>query len=130
MPQSGEEKTDDPATVESSDTSEAKDTSSEDLEKIIADRKRIEEANQRKLDEYKSKIDEGKEEVEELNQRFGDWYYVIANDIFQKIRLNRDDLVKAIETSDDESANATAPGSSNFGAPGTAIPGLPNLPGN
>lgn len=126
----GEEKTDDPATVESSDTSEAKDTSSEDLEKIIADRKRIEEANQRKLDEYKSKIDEGKEEVEELNQRFGDWYYVIANDIFQKIRLNRDDLVKAIETSDDESANATAPGSSNFGAPGTAIPGLPNLPGN
>jgi hypothetical protein len=126
----GEEKTDDPATAESSDTSEAKDTSSEDLEKIIADRKRIEEANQRKLDEYKSKIDEGKKEVEELNNRFGDWYYVIANDIFQKIRLTRDDLVKAIDTSDDESTNASAPGSSNFGAPGTAIPGLPSLPGN
>ena len=126
----GEEKTDDPATAESSDTSEAKDTSSEDLEKIIADRKRIEEANQRKLDEYKSKIDEGKKEVEELNNRFGDWYYVIANDIFQKIRLTRDDLVQAIDTSDDESTNASAPGSSNFGAPGTAIPGLPSLPGN
>ena len=126
----GEEKTDEPATDESSDPSEAKDTSSEDLEKIIADRKRIEEANQRKLDEYKSKIDEGKKEVEELNDRFGDWYYVIANDIFKKIRLTRDDLVKAIDTSDDESANASSPGSSNFGAPGTAIPGLPSLPGN
>jgi len=126
----GDGKTDDQATDESSDTTEAKDASSEDLEKIIADRKRIEEANQRKLDEYKSKIDEGTEEVDELNQRFGDWYYVIANDIFQKIRLNRDDLVKAVETSDDESTSSTAPASSNLGAPGTAIPGLPNLPGN
>jgi hypothetical protein len=126
----GEEKTDDQATDESSDTSEAKDASSEELEKIIADRKRIEESNQRKLDEYKSKIDEGTKEVDELNQRFGDWYYVIANDIFQKIRLNRDDLVKAVESSDDESTSSTAPASSNLGAPGTAIPGLPNLPGN
>ena len=117
-------------TSESSDTSEAEDTTSEDLEKIIADRKQIEQANQRKLDEYKSKIDQGTEEVDELNQRFGNWYYVIANDVFQKIRLSRADLVKQVESSDDEAVSSAAPGSSNFGAPGTAIPGLPNLPGN
>ena len=97
-----EQATDEQATDESSDTSEAEDTTSEDLEKIIADRKQIEQANQRKLDEYKSKIDQGTEEVDELNQRFGNWYYVIANDVFQKIRLSRADLVKQVESSDDE----------------------------
>ena len=35
-----------------------------------------------------------KKRVEELNGRFSDWYYVISDDIYQKIHLGRTDIVK------------------------------------
>ena len=65
-----------------------------ELEKTIAERKRIETENQRKLDEYNATLDKGRQEVKDLNLRFGDWYFVVSNDTFQKIRLGRDDVVK------------------------------------
>ena len=53
--------------------------------------------NQRKQDEYEEKIKKGQERVQELNDRFADWYYIIADDVYQKIRLSRDDLIKKKE---------------------------------
>ncbi len=44
-----------------------------------------------------SKIETGKQKVKELNDRFADWYYVISNDSFDKLRLNRASLIKAKE---------------------------------
>jgi len=85
---------------------------------LIAKREEIEQANQRRLDEYQQKIDEGKERVQELNERFGDWYYVISNDVYQKIHLSLDDIVKEKESEEDDSEEgAAASEGGNIGPP-------------
>lgn len=48
-------------------------------------------------DAWKAKIDKGSSLSKELNDRFAGWYYVISSDSFEKIHLNRSDLVKAKE---------------------------------
>ena len=48
---------------------------------------------------YEAKVAAGKQKVDELNNRFADWYYVISNDSFDKLRLTRTGLVKAKEKS-------------------------------
>lgn len=62
-----------------------------------AERERIEKENQRKQDEYDEKIKKGKDRVNELNARFADWYYVISDEVFQKIHLDRDAIFKKKE---------------------------------
>ncbi|MBC8353522.1 MAG: DUF4340 domain-containing protein [Planctomycetes bacterium] len=86
-----EEKADTAAEEESEEESE--------LDKEI---KRIEKENQRKVDERKDKRDKAVEKVRELNARFADWYYVVSEDEYKKIRLNRGDLIKEGETAADE----------------------------
>jgi len=44
-----------------------------------------------------SKIEEGKKLVDELNQRFGDWYYVISADNLNTIQSARADVIKPAE---------------------------------
>jgi hypothetical protein len=98
-----------------------------DTARIIALRKAIEQENQRKLGEYQATLKRGRQRVNDLNTRFGDWYYIVSNDVYKKVRLGRDDVVKknesaGAEVQQDENASAA-------GAPGTAIPGLPEIPG-
>lgn len=59
-----------------------------------AERRRIERENKHKMDEYSEKIEKAKKRVEELNSRFSDWYYVISDDVYQKIHLGRDEIVR------------------------------------
>jgi hypothetical protein len=92
-------------------------------EEIEAERARIEQNNKRAEESYKEKIEAGKKRAEELNARFGDWYYVIPNEVFKKIHLGREELVTTAE-----GAPAANPNESVLGAPGAAIPGLPKLP--
>ena len=94
----------------------------ESAESIIARRKQIEQENQRKLDEYQSTIESGKKKVQELNERFGDWYYVIDNGVYKKIHLGRDELIKEKEAAEGEEGEDAAE-SENEGPAG-----LPNLP--
>jgi hypothetical protein len=47
------------------------------------------------LKSYEEKIKTGKEKVDELNRRFGEWYYVISAENFNKLHLGKKDLVKA-----------------------------------
>jgi hypothetical protein len=93
-----------------------------ELARTIAERKRIEAENQQKLDEYQAILKQGRDRVQELNARFGDWYYVVANDVFQKIRLGRDDVIK-------KKGEPPAAGATGVGAPGNPFPGLPSVPG-
>jgi len=97
----------------------------EELEKIIAERKQIEQENQRKLDEYQELMKKGQESVKDLNLRFGDWYFVVDDDVFRKIRLSSDKVIKKKEAPKAEGEAAPAAGS----VPGGAIPGLPPIPG-
>ncbi len=51
---------------------------------------------------HAAKIESGKQKVKELNDRFADWYYVISNDSFDKLRLSRAVLIKPKEKSLDK----------------------------
>ena len=46
---------------------------------------------------FEAKIAAGQQKVKELNDRFADWYYVISNDSFDKLRISRSALVKSKE---------------------------------
>ncbi|MDA8746280.1 DUF4340 domain-containing protein [Rubripirellula amarantea] len=118
----GEEAAEDEAGAEEAEAEEPKPT----REEIEAERARIEQNNKRAEEEYKENVEKAKERVAELNARFGDWYYVIPNDVFKKIHLDRDQIIKAAELAEGE-GEAKDPNLSDFGAPGAAIPGLPNL---
>ncbi len=100
---------------------------SAEYERVLAERKRIETENKRKLDEYNALVAKGQQEVKDLNLRFGDWYFVVSNDTFKKVRLGKDDVVKKKEAKSEPAASNT--NSSAAGAPGTAVPGLPAIPG-
>jgi len=91
----------------------------ENQEALIAARKLIEKENQRQLDEYQDKLKTGEERVTELNERFGDWYYVISNDVYKKIHLSRGKVIKKKEAEEKEKESGT---------PAGGLPGLPNLP--
>lgn len=119
---------------EGEDNGEAAEEAPEsELDKAVAERKAVEQRNSRLLDEHEEKLKAGRERVSELNARFGDWYYVVPDEVFQKIRLGRDDVIKQKEAEaseeGDDAADESAPGASAFGAPGGAIPGLPGLDG-
>ncbi|MGD9636381.1 MAG: DUF4340 domain-containing protein [Pirellulales bacterium] len=96
---------------------------SPEYEKVLAERKRIELENKRKLDEYNALVAKGRQQVQDLNLRFGDWYFVVSNDTFKKVRLGEKDVVK------EKGQDAAGAKSSAAGAPGSAVPGLPSLPG-
>ncbi|WP_428306477.1 DUF4340 domain-containing protein [Lacipirellula sp.] len=83
-----------------------------------AERAAIEQENQRLQDEYNETVEKGKQRVAQLNQRFGDWYYVISNDVYKQIHLSRDQVFKK-------------KGAEGEGAPAddaNPLQGLPNLP--
>lgn len=106
------------------ETPEASDNTAE----IEAERKRIEQNNKRAQEAYDEKVAEGKQRVEELNARFGDWYYVIPNDVFKKVHLSREDVVKQAEESEgEEQEDQPSSPAASLSTPGAPIPGLPNL---
>lgn len=61
------------------------------------ERARIEKENKRKQDEYDKKVKDAQKKVDDLNARFADWYYVIGDSVYKKIKLSRADLVKTKE---------------------------------
>jgi hypothetical protein len=50
-------------------------------------------ANEQKQKDYDKKVADGQERVKDLNRRFADWYFVVSDDTYQKIRLRRSDVV-------------------------------------
>jgi hypothetical protein len=73
---------------------------------IQAERQRIEKENKRKQEEYEEKLAAGKKHAEELNARFADWYYIISDDVYRKIRLGHDEIVKKKEKKDAKTGNS------------------------
>ncbi len=106
--------------AQAEDEADGNESDQSELSKLIAERKAIENENQRLLEEYQQKLDSAQERVQELNERFGDWYYVIDNRVYQQIHLSRDDVIKSKQEAEAESDSDDAPG--------IGLPGLPNLP--
>jgi hypothetical protein len=67
-----------------------------------AERARIKLENERKRTEYNDKKKKAEARVAELNARFAPWYYVISEDVYKKIHLGRNDLVKEASTASQE----------------------------
>lgn len=61
--------------------------------------------------DYDKKVKEGEDEAEKLTKRFGPWYYVIDQALFEKLKPKRADLVKPKE------AEKPAEGAGNGGVP-------------
>lgn len=55
---------------------------------------RIKASNANKQREFQEKIKKARERVKELNENLAGWYYVISNDVYNKIRLDREGFVK------------------------------------
>ena len=72
------------------------------LDPAQAERERIRKDNERKLNEYRDKKGKAEARVAELNARFADWYYVVSEDVYKKIRLVRSDIVKETTTAKEE----------------------------
>ena len=71
-------------------------------EELKAERERIQRENQREQERYDEQVKKGKQRVQELNERFADWYYIIPDSTYQKIRLSRADFVKKKEPPKEE----------------------------
>ena len=63
---------------------------------------RIKASNAQKQSEYQDKVTKAQTRVRELNENLAGWYYVISNDVYEKIRLDRSDFVKAKEKEGEE----------------------------
>ena len=77
------------------------------------------------FEEYQQKIEEGTEKAVELNRRFAKWYYVIPGESYDKLSLDRDNIV---EPKQDETSEDPAGGAGLNVPPGLNVPGL-NIPG-
>ncbi len=121
----GDQKTDKAAdgSEKKDDAAKKEGTGDKDVDKVIAERKQIEQENQRKLDEYQALTKKGQDAVRDLNLRFGDWYFVVNDDVFQKLRVSSD---KVIKKKDKKEEGAPAAGGK---MPAAGIPGLPAIPG-
>ena len=66
------------------------------------ERERIRKENQRKQDERDEALKKANQRIRELNSRFADWYYVVSEDEYRKIRLGRGDLIRETEKAAEE----------------------------
>ena len=56
---------------------------------------RIKASNASKQRKYDEKLAKARQRAKELNQNLAGWYYVISNDVYEKIRLDRNTFVKS-----------------------------------
>ena len=91
---------------DSNDTVVKEDAEEDSFTKKKADRDaeiaRIKASNAQKQREYQDKVTKAQTRVRELNENLAGWYYVISNDVYEKIRLDRSDFVKAKEKEGEE----------------------------
>ena len=137
---STEEKSTEEETADEEDTPEQdeEDSSEQEAEAVESDEEKLarlqeeftaaQAAYQTELaafEEYQRKIEDGTEKAVELNRRFAKWYYVIPGESYDKLSLDRDNIV---EPKQDETSEDPAGGAGLNAPPGLNVPGL-NIPG-
>lgn len=85
----------------------------EKKEKLEAARERVTKENQRKIDERTEKMDAARKKVAELNARFADWFYVISESEYKKLRIKLEDLIQPKSAA----SAGSPPGAPNFSIP-------------
>jgi len=69
-------------------------TEDEWKEKLDATRKKITKENQRKIDKQNEELMKTKNKVAELNGRFADWYYVVSESDYGKLKVTLAQLIE------------------------------------
>ena len=87
----------------------------EELGQLKQEKEMAERINQREQERYDAEIEQGKSRAAELSDRFADWYYVIAEDVYKKIHLSESNVFRV------KAQGPTIP------AWDGGIPGLPDL---
>ncbi|MCA9135655.1 MAG: DUF4340 domain-containing protein [Planctomycetales bacterium] len=100
------------------ETKEPELTEEEKLERLAAVQEKITKENQRKLDERKERLEQARIQSKMLNERFADWYYVIPEETYAKLRISRDDLYDTSGDSMMPNPAALPPGLQGLGGPG------------
>ena len=95
-------------------------TETEWKEKLEAVRESITKANKRKTDDRDDKIKKAKNKVAELNGRFADWYYVVSEEDYKKLKVS---IAELIEPKKAPGAGAGSP-PGGFPGGGGAFPGF------
>jgi hypothetical protein len=75
----------------------------------LEERRRIERENRLAQEAYDEKVKAGQKRVRELNSRFADWYYVVSEAEYAKIRLGRADVIQAKPTDEAPAVPAAEP---------------------
>ncbi|MFZ4080185.1 MAG: DUF4340 domain-containing protein [Pirellula sp.] len=100
----------------------AKELSDEEWkERLEAEKERINKENQRKIDLRKDRYEAAKKRVAELNARFADWYYIVSDSEFQRLKIELGDLISKKGVGLPNAPASGLPG----GLPGLNIPGFP-----
>lgn len=76
---------------------DAEDADKNDANELALEVERINKANQRKIDERNDQIETARKKASELSYRFADWYYVVSDDVFKKLRLRRGEIIQFSE---------------------------------
>lgn len=109
--ESTDSQADEPSTDDAEATGEGEEETPSELETLrTAYETALEQfkTDQRDFETRQEKITESKATAEEFNRRFAEWYYVIASESFDKLKLTRADMVKAKEIEAEESATDPA----------------------
>jgi hypothetical protein len=56
-------------------------------------RAKIEADNQKKQDEHQKRLTEGEKTVKDLNTRFADWYYIISDGVYKRLKITREEVL-------------------------------------
>lgn len=92
-------------------------TDEEKKERLESVREKITKENQRMIDDRNDKLDAARKKVAELNARFSDWFYVIGEKEYKRLRIPVGELIQP-------KSAAPAPAAPNFN-PGGGFPGFP-----
>lgn len=87
---------------------EDKPNPAEAYKKALADYKKARDKFDADIKAFDKKVEDGNKKAKDLNERFDDWYYVISAEDFDKLRLNRDQMVKTKEKKDEKKADGEA----------------------
>ena len=54
------------------------------------------------MDTWEEDKKKAADKVSELNSRFSDWYYIISEDVYKRVHLSRNDIIKENAAAVDE----------------------------
>lgn len=93
-------------------------TETEWQELLEAEQEKITKRNQRLLDKRRDDIEAAGRKVAQLNERFADWYYVIPESTYRKLRISREALFQSADEGGGQADSGANQGGPNFSMPG------------